>query len=809
MESRRKDNKFTYFFIFIIACGCLLFFYGVKSMYNGSNYDDSDFRYSYYEYGRDIFSRGIKSYDTNDNKHHNNIWNDDVNSDGGYDWEYLWNLDNNNKDSNYYSRQNRGWRNGFNDNKNNHYNHDNRHDERNHHSDNYRAQQGHLDMNEKMGFRLQNNNGGDVQFDKRLFHMGGNKDEKNGYNNMIEKSYDNYDKNPYYNNNGKKKGSGNNKKRDIRTSGGDNYCRDGEFYGNWEYLNIIGMYSTGTKQLFELMNNNCYGLTQMHKSYKKIYNHAMPDKYGKKHGGNPWPLDDIDLNDPYIIRKLETKFGERNGMLKVEYISELDGKSMQPNRNNFGGGYNDNDNYENGYYDEWGRYTRHKRRRKDYDDEASIELVKEWLLQHKKTQMQHKSNLNNHRTYPVENYFVKTLLNGYIGTHNMNPTKWDIDFIMEKLNSRGEFSRSLHVIVIKDPLTWFKSICEDSYQIEFKHYINKNNKWQFGYTGSGGRNPRAAYHCPGNLSSLLTDIIGSDGKAFIGDWNELAENDFIFGWLKENNHGLVEYFSSLYWHGMYWTDIVSFWNDYYNSWGSEYNSNYNSDTNKKTKIATTTSILSPKRGNPKRSVGIALENIEKLNMIFGDSNANNGNNENGNSMNIDGGKRKTHIKHSERMKMREEHNKNKNKNNNNKDLNITQQRILYHWLNDKEEARLDDDGYREKMYTLTNNEIFDMKKFGHTKTERADIPVIIVRSEDVLFEPIKLVNFLCNCVGGIQRKHIYVPNKRIRGVKTRVQTMQQYSDPKYRYKQYTQKDIQFLRQNLNPNLIKRFGYTLQ
>ena len=102
-----------------------------------------------------------------------------------------------------------------------------------------------------------------------------------------------------------------------------------------------------------------------------------------------------------------------------------------------------------------------------------------------------------------------------------------------------------------------------------------------------------------------------------------------------------------------------------------------------------------------------------------------------------------------------------------------------------------------------------MQQIGHPLYPRGEIPTIMVRMEDGLFNPRKMVDTLCDCVGGIKRKNLYLrsgKSKKHGSAKTRQQVLDTYSDPMYRIDHYTQQDLQFMRRELNQDLIKLFEY---
>ena len=95
-----------------------------------------------------------------------------------------------------------------------------------------------------------------------------------------------------------------------------------------------------------------------------------------------------------------------------------------------------------------------------------------------------------------------------------------------------------------------------------------------------------------------------------------------------------------------------------------------------------------------------------------------------------------------------------------------------------------------------------------------DIPRVIVRFEDMLFNPVQVVQKICDCVhgdylGNFTQDFNYKSDKaKNSGGRDRKQAMDTYSDPLYRYNGYNYEDIIFLNDCLDYDLLEMFGYQI-
>ena len=105
-----------------------------------------------------------------------------------------------------------------------------------------------------------------------------------------------------------------------------------------------------------------------------------------------------------------------------------------------------------------------------------------------------------------------------------------------------------------------------------------------------------------------------------------------------------------------------------------------------------------------------------------------------------------------------------------------------------------------------------MKHLGHTMEIPAKIPTIVVRFEDLLFDPQRVTTGVCDCIGGVMRKRDNtMDDRRVKNdatSRTRTQALQIYSNPNYQYETFTQEDIEFVRQNIDKRLLDVAMYTV-
>ena len=90
------------------------------------------------------------------------------------------------------------------------------------------------------------------------------------------------------------------------------------------------------------------------------------------------------------------------------------------------------------------------------------------------------------------------------------------------------------------------------------------------------------------------------------------------------------------------------------------------------------------------------------------------------------------------------------------------------------------------------------------------IPHLIIRYEDILFQPRKLINRLCECAGGYIREGgpiIQQSAAKAHGAaRGRHQALRTYGNPNYRLDGYSKEDIEFMKQTLNMTLLELFSY---
>ena len=96
--------------------------------------------------------------------------------------------------------------------------------------------------------------------------------------------------------------------------------------------------------------------------------------------------------------------------------------------------------------------------------------------------------------------------------------------------------------------------------------------------------------------------------------------------------------------------------------------------------------------------------------------------------------------------------------------------------------------------------------------EPVELPHIVIRFEDVLFRPSVVVDRVCECVGGYRKLNgtILQENaaKRHGKSKTRQQALDSYANETYRYLNYDQNDINFVKKEVNQTIMDLFRYTI-
>eukprot|EP00483_Globobulimina_turgida_P009719 UN09738 len=91
---------------------------------------------------------------------------------------------------------------------------------------------------------------------------------------------------------------------------------------------------------------------------------------------------------------------------------------------------------------------------------------------------------------------------------------------------------------------------------------------------------------------------------------------------------------------------------------------------------------------------------------------------------------------------------------------------------------------------------------------------LMIRFEDFLFKPKSIGTQLCDCFGNSQLLHDDVvildsPAKPHGNTSNRSKTVKIYSDPEYRYKGYSQQDLQYIYENINHTIVDMFGYQFE
>lgn len=110
---------------------------------------------------------------------------------------------------------------------------------------------------------------------------------------------------------------------------------------------------------------------------------------------------------------------------------------------------------------------------------------------------------------------------------------------------------------------------------------------------------------------------------------------------------------------------------------------------------------------------------------------------------------------------------------------------------------------------LTPQEYKTMLKTGHQILKAIKVPVIFVRFEDVLFSPGTVVNYLCDCVGGLVRKNIHIAqdkSKKHGKSRTRQEALKVYSNVNYRFDRFDDENLKFIKQHVDQSLLHDFGY---
>eukprot|EP01084_Bolivina_argentea_P296442 510569_1 len=106
------------------------------------------------------------------------------------------------------------------------------------------------------------------------------------------------------------------------------------------------------------------------------------------------------------------------------------------------------------------------------------------------------------------------------------------------------------------------------------------------------------------------------------------------------------------------------------------------------------------------------------------------------------------------------------------------------------------------------NEYYQSYLDANNEKNSHHIHFLILKFEDLLFESTKIIHKLCHCFkdsnvtdmiySGVAKDHGNSRNKS--------SAMRTYSDPHYRYSDYTKQDLQYIYDNVNHTILKTFGY---
>ena len=97
-----------------------------------------------------------------------------------------------------------------------------------------------------------------------------------------------------------------------------------------------------------------------------------------------------------------------------------------------------------------------------------------------------------------------------------------------------------------------------------------------------------------------------------------------------------------------------------------------------------------------------------------------------------------------------------------------------------------------------------------------DIPIMMVRFEDLVFHPKEVTQKVCECAGGkmIAKKFSYIVEsaKKGKGAHGKVRTgfvdaIVRYGNEAKRYKDHTTSDLEFVRDNISSKLMELFKYS--
>lgn len=116
-------------------------------------------------------------------------------------------------------------------------------------------------------------------------------------------------------------------------------------------------------------------------------------------------------------------------------------------------------------------------------------------------------------------------------------------------------------------------------------------------------------------------------------------------------------------------------------------------------------------------------------------------------------------------------------------------------------------------FKSNNNNLFEQEIMNKTRKMRknGNFPTVVVRFEDLLFNPQQIVDRLCKCVGGYRRndtKLRQTANKPHGNSRNRSEAVTYYSNITNRYQNYHKNDIIFLKNNLNQTILDFFNYDI-
>lgn len=363
--------------------------------------------------------------------------------------------------------------------------------------------------------------------------------------------------------------------------------------------------------------------------------------------------------------------------------------------------------------------------------------------------------------YINESHFENILWKLPFGKHKMGYSNSDISRLSKQIsaangvNSKNKFRMwdriytvndflsTLHIIIIKDPLTWFQSLCKEPYGIRFNHYKYGREK---NYTMEYSKHYKLYKHiyCPANISTIVNystiqEFIFKHKQRYGRQWFEPHFKN------NTNNNNYREYFSSLRWYGLFYNSLAQFWNHYYLSWTRLNNSK----------------TVDNRVPHPHEIRDLSIQEV----IALGVKNYN------------------TVISIDNKYKI-------------DKDNPLT----------DVEYIQYTD------LFKLNEKQANIMKQIGHPLVDiDRTIPTIVIRFEDILYKPQQIVNFFCNCIGGLKKKDVYVNNQSAKphgNSRSRIQALETYNDSDFRYLAYSKQDIQFLKENLDANLLNLFGYQI-